>query len=527
MRKRVNAIFPVIFPVIFILFSTVLAGAVAPAADGEEFRASCGSTGWYFAEGYTGGDFDTWITIQNPNQTDATAHLRFFLNDGDPVDMDLPLGKETRTSVLLNSIPALKNKEVATMVTATGDGIIAERAMYFRYEGGGAARAGGHASIGATDTSCYWYLPEGYTGGGFDTWLVLMNPTDTDANDVYVKLLVPWSDQYYMFKTSVPAQRRRTIKIDDLVWKEGTDNLIADVGAATGGGGTGQEVKFDNTEVSTYVFSNGGVGLVVERAMYFDYYGKAGGSCSMGAPSAASTWYLPEGYTGGDFDTWVEVMNPSGDYVDIVYTFYSNKPGFTPVSVTHPGVKPWSRDTIKVDAVPGLEGTDVSTKVQAYKAGTTTPAYVVAERAMYFRYGTASDGHTSIGAAHAYNYWFLAEGYTGGSFDTYVCVMNPMSIPMKVKATFMTPSGHTVKKEYDVPAYYRLTIKVDDQDPSLAATDVSTMIEAETLGGASAEYQAGMIAGVVAERAMYFTYRDPIDGSLKSGGSCSIGYGSY
>ncbi len=216
---------------ILVVMLAMLPAASSAAGEGE-FRASCGSMGWYFAEGYTGGDFDTWITIQNPNQVNVTAHLRFFLTDADPVEMDLSLGKETRTSVLLNSIPALKNKEVATQVTATGDGIIAERAMYFRYDGGGGTRAGGHASIGADGTSCSWYLPEGYTGGSFDTWLVLMNPTDTDDNDVHVKLLVPWSDRYYMFKTSVPAKRRKTIKIDDLVWKEGTDNVIADFGAA-------------------------------------------------------------------------------------------------------------------------------------------------------------------------------------------------------------------------------------------------------------------------------------------------------
>ncbi len=521
MRYRVRSI----AFVALILFLFTVSGLPVLAADGGEFKASCGSTGWYFAEGYTGGDFDTWITIQNPNQVDATAHLRFFLTDAAPVEMDLPLGKETRTSLLLNSIPALKNKEVATQVTATGDGIIAERAMYFRYSEGGVSRAGGHASIGADCTSGCWYLPEGYTGGSFDTWLVLMNPGGTDATDVHVKLLVPWSDKYYMFKTTVPAQRRKTIKVDDLVWKEGTDNVIADVGAATGGGGTGQEVKFDNTEVSTIVFSS--VGLVAERAMYFDYYGKAGGSCSVGADQTSHTWYLPEGYTGGDFDTWIETMNPSSNYLDIVYTFYSNEPGFTPVSVTHSGVKPWSRDTIKVDSVPGLERMDVSTKVQAFNAGTTTPADVVAERAMYFRYGTANDGHTSIGACHAYNFWFLAEGYTGGSFDTYVCVMNPMNMAMKIIVTYMTPKGHTVEKEYHLPANYRLTIKVDDQDPSLAATEVSTRIEAQLLGGASADYNASVVAGVAVERAMYFTYVDPADGSRKSGGSCSIGYGTY
>lgn len=507
--------------------------------------------------------------------------------------------------------------------------------------------------------------------------------------------------------------------------------------------------------------------------MYFDYYGRAGGSSSIGATYAAPRWYLPEGYTGELFDTWVMAMNPNGYPVDITYTFYSNQPGFEPVSVTHEDVPPYSRDTIFVDQVPGLEGSDVSTVVTAkkdvvlqtagasgqvkryavlygvndypdpaddllyaeedvidlkhrlvdycgftydlirYRTGpnatmdnlasdiywigtqadandiflfffagnssqdgghnyidlvdgcvssvqlknyldslgagrqialfdcddagmfladlaapdrlvaagaaagekrheygdsafsataavgtdrgngafthylvealakkaadtngnglvsaeeafayakpkTTalvleqeepdedqTPAIsdgiageidltveqvdanIVAERSVYFQYGNAGDGATSVGTPHLFNNWFLAEGYTGGGFDTWVLVLNPCDNWQKLHVTFMTPDGTTVVKEYDCPPRYRYTIKVDDQDPLLADSDVSTRVEAcymDPPGASSAVLPSGD-SGVAVERAMYFTYYSPDGGAAKSGGTCSIGFG--
>ncbi len=40
---------------------------------------------WYFAEGYTAGEFDTFFLVQNPN--DAEAHLEVsFLGNGGEAD---------------------------------------------------------------------------------------------------------------------------------------------------------------------------------------------------------------------------------------------------------------------------------------------------------------------------------------------------------------------------------------------------------------------------------------------------------
>ncbi len=64
-----------------------------------------------------------------------------------------------------------------------------------------------------------------------------------------------------------------------------------------------------------------------------------------------------------------------------------------------------------LDGLPGLSDAEVSTKV-------TSTVPVVAERAVYFDYFGKPGGHDSIGVIAPADTWYLAEGYTGGTFDT-------------------------------------------------------------------------------------------------------------
>ena len=53
--------------------------------------------------------------------------------------------------------------------------------------------------------------------------------------------------------------------------------------------------------------------IVAERAMYFDTNGRGGGSCAPPVGDLNQKWYFAEGYTGGNFDTWVLVMNADAE----------------------------------------------------------------------------------------------------------------------------------------------------------------------------------------------------------------------
>jgi hypothetical protein len=251
----------------------------------------------------------------------------------------------------------------------------------------------------------------------------------------------------------------------------------------------------------------------------------------MGVDHKSTLWYLPEGYTGSDFDTYVLVQNPNSTAAQATFTFYTN-PGPAGAANYAPGpevpegmvqvtaeIGPWSRYTVRLDDVAGLESRDVATRVDS-------DIPVVAERSMYFNYEGADDGHLSVGASETHSFWHLAEGYTGAGFDTYVLFMNPYSNWQRVTATFMTPEGEPVVKEYDVAPYSRYTVHVDEIE-GLAETDVSTMLAAAPIadpgaGTANMPGEGGEPcgqSGIIAERAMYFVY-----GGIP-GGSCSIGFG--
>ena len=247
----------------------------------------------------------------------------------------------------------------------------------------------------------------------------------------------------------------------------------------------------------------------------------------MGLPSKSSTWYMPEGYTGADFDTFVLVQNPNGTAANVTFSFYTNSSGVAaanePVQPPVPAgltqvqatIGPWARYTLRLNDVPELTSREVATRIDS-------DVPLVVERSMYFSYGGNDDGDLSGGSPQTYRTWHLAEGYTGGAFDTYVLFMNPYANWQKVIATFMTPDGDPVTKEYLVAPFCRVTIHVDEI-AGLENTDVSTSLVAEPVtapGPALAnESPPSGVAGIVAERAMYFKY----DG--KAGGSCSIGFG--
>ena len=214
-----------------------------------------------------------------------------------------------------------------------------------------------------------WYLAEGYTGPGFSTYVLLENP-NTQAAPVTMEVVTSLGE-YDTLDLDLAAHTRTTVNMND-IWPD--------------------------REISIYVRSNNGVGILVERSMYFNNGVYEGGHCVAATPSASTSWYFAEGYTGPDFDEWILVLNPqsyaqtcllrvltgSGDILE----FYYNLPAL-------------SRTTIHLnDLVPGQE----------LSAHLISDYPVVAERSMYFNYAGLSDGHASMGCSELSATWYFAEG---------------------------------------------------------------------------------------------------------------------
>jgi SpoIID/LytB domain protein len=336
---------------------------------------------WYLAEGYTGGTFESYVLVQNPQLKPEKLKYTFMLPGGKTVEKTLTAGPSSRVTVKLNDVPGLENTDVSTMVeSVSGDGIIAERSSYFDYYG----CDGGSNAPGVNAASNQWYLAEGYTAQKFDTYILLQNPNDT-ASTV---------DATYMREDGVNIRATYTV--------EPHSRYTIHADAVRG---------LESAGFSTRLVSRNNVGFITERTMYFDYNGCGldDGNDSVGVTAPAAKWYFAEGYTGGNFDTWLLIQNPEGKKADVRVTF--NTPGGGSV-VKEYGIKAHSRFTLKVNAVEGLSNSEVSSTVESLNG-----VNVIAERSMYFiysdGYSSRDGGHNTIGVNSASRTWYFAEGYTG------------------------------------------------------------------------------------------------------------------
>ncbi len=228
-----------------------------------EGAPECGRE-WYFAEGYTAEDFDSWVLIANPNPDATDVKLAFMLPDGSVREVDMKVPGRSRGTVGVDCLPGLEQTEFSLCVRSSLP-VIAERAMYFTYRG----RSGGHAAMGVAQPSRRWCFAEGYTGGEFDTYLLLQNPGPDPA--AATLCFMRGDGEVITREAEIGPYARYTVHVGDLPGLE-------------------------EEEFSTLVECD--VPLVAERAMYFAYKRRDGGSCSQGTPSPATRWFFAEGYTG-------------------------------------------------------------------------------------------------------------------------------------------------------------------------------------------------------------------------------------
>ncbi|HET7010542.1 MAG TPA: LamG-like jellyroll fold domain-containing protein, partial [Anaerolineales bacterium] len=69
---------------------------------------------------------------------------------------------------------------------------------------------------------------------------------------------------------------------------------------------------------------------------------------------------------------------------------------------------------------------------------------------------------TSTPAPAGSRVWYLAEGYTGNGFGTFILLQNPNASPVTVDATYMLQGGGTLSTQRTLPAFSRDTIVAQD-----------------------------------------------------------------
>jgi hypothetical protein len=319
-----------------------------------------------------------------------------------------------------------------------------------------------------------WYMPEGYTGQGFDTWALAMNPGDKVAKIRMVFQTLTGQVEGPLI-SAVPHSRV-TVRVNDWVPYE--------------------------SHVSTMVTAIDGASIMSERAMYMygTVDGKWGSHDSIGILTPSAEWCLPEGATYPGFDEWVLIQNPNNVPVQARVQFLGMG-GVVDKLTVYIGAT--SRFTVHVNEfVPGSE---ISTRVESLTESGGEVLPVFAERAMYMATADGKRGaHDSIGLSASASEWYLPEGTTRPGFDEWVLVMNPGELATTVRATFLTPDGIGGTYEMVMPGNSRGTIHVNDYLPG---EDISTVVT--SLDG----------AGILAERAMYINTADGKRGAHDSIGS--------
>ncbi len=94
------------------------------------------STDWFFAEGYTGTGFDEWLCLQNTGAETAWVQVTYYVQGSsalEPKTVSVPANSRVTLCVNDHAGPDLALS--ARIRVTSGPGVIAERPMYFTYNG--------------------------------------------------------------------------------------------------------------------------------------------------------------------------------------------------------------------------------------------------------------------------------------------------------------------------------------------------------------------------------------------------------
>jgi hypothetical protein len=422
----------------------------------------------YLAEGTNAWGFSTYITIENPNDTPVQARLTYM-------DPNAPTGGKViaarRTIILpplsqttVSSAVDIGNVDFSTEVECLQDKPIAvDRTMFWTGPGYSGAQSGYHCSVGAASPSTVWFLPEGSSAWGFETWTLVQNPNDTAAEVTLT----------YMTETGGAKQFSRTVPA----------NSRASYSMASDIGGADASIRLTSDQP-----------VIAERSMYRN--NRREGSCSVGATDPSADCFLAEGACGYDvgFVTYVLVQNPNDTANDVSLTYQTGKGEVPGPSFA---MAPNSRKTVRVnDTLP--TDTNVSTHVHG-------SAPLIAERSMYWDNGTGEAFHASIGTDSPCMSYYLPDGQTSNGFETWTLVENPNPGAVRVRISYLPQGGgKSVTFTDEIPANARATYNMADKVPSGRAS-----IMVQSLDGARP---------VIVERSMYMNNRGAGTNTI---GACS------
>src|SRR5665647_446168 len=165
---------------------------------------------YFLAEGSTAWGFTTWVLIQNPTTTPSDVTITYMTPQGAKAQPSFTLPGNSRKTIKVNDMAGMANTDFCTQVHGAKP-IIAERSMYWDNGTGEAC----HDSIGMDQAHTTFYLPDGQTSGGYETWTLVQNP-NASAVSVEVSYLKAGGGVESLTDT-IPANSRKTFKMADKI----------------------------------------------------------------------------------------------------------------------------------------------------------------------------------------------------------------------------------------------------------------------------------------------------------------------
>ncbi len=465
---------------------------------------------WYFAEGRVGGGFVEYLTLGNPDPTnDCVVNIQYLLQSGAPITKQVTVLHASR---LTESVNADLNKassdgglSVATMVTNDASspclGVVAERPMYFNYAGD----ASDSDVVGATHLASSFYFADVPTGGGYLSFLAILNPPGGQRATV--------TATYYANGSQV-----------------GTQTAIVNAGAR----GTIAPALLPNLPQHVIAVVTSDQPVAVERPSYFRNISAGiagtvtGASSVVGSQHLQHEWFFAEGYVGvsasGGQTQENFVISTADSVVQTAATVTINleylngtKHAFT---VTVP---PKSQLIWDVNA----KGTGAASKEVSADI-TSTGAGIVVERQMYFQYAHTLNGKTLhatggtevTGQTATYTSYNFAEGYSNTGYNEWLTLQNPTAAAETIYVIMVNGYGRIYTQQVTVNANTRFTV------------DISALVLAHLVqtGDDHRGYEVSMTVETlnnggrfVAERPMY-SNTNGVSSFPTQGGSDVFGY---
>ena len=150
------------------------------------------------------------MLIQNPGSSPSDVTITYMTPSGKKAQPSFSLPGNSRKTIKVNDVAGMANTDFSTQVHGSSL-IIAERSMYWDNGTGEAC----HDSIGMDQAHSTFYLPDGQTSGGYETWTLVQNPNASPVT-VEVSYLKAGGGAVTLTST-IPANSRMTFNMADKV----------------------------------------------------------------------------------------------------------------------------------------------------------------------------------------------------------------------------------------------------------------------------------------------------------------------